>query len=85
MAKNNVVSIDLSKAKYPLGFEIESFRYDCNVVTHQKLPLACNFMPGLLDLQFRIEGNIHNDDTPNRVFQITWRGLGRISLLNGGE
>ena len=45
-------------------------------------------MPWLLDLQFRIEENIHNeifDDVPSRVFQIALRGVGKISLPNGGE
>ena len=45
-------------------------------------------MPWLLDLQFRIEENIHNetfDDVPSKVFQIALRGMGRISLPDGGE
>ena len=45
LGKNNLVSIYLSTVKYPLGFEPESFRCDCNVVAHLKLPLACNSMP----------------------------------------
>ena len=40
-------------------------------------------MPWLLNLQFRIEENIHNDDVASRVFQITLRGLSRISFPNG--
>ena len=40
-------------------------------------------MPWLMDLQFRIEENIHNYDVPSRVFQIKLRGMDRISLPNG--
>ena len=39
-----------------------------------------------MDLQLRIEENIHNetlDDVPSRVFRIALRGMGRISLPNG--
>ena len=28
---------------------------------------------------------MHNDDVPSRVFQITLRSFGRISLPNGAE
>ena len=44
-------------------------------------------MPWLLDLQFRIEENIHNEtsDVPGRVSQIALQGMGRISLPNGGD
>ena len=28
---------------------------------------------------------MHNDDAPSRVFQITLRGMGRISFPNGEE
>ena len=85
LSKSNLVSIDLSTAKYQLGFKPGFFRCDCNVATYLKLPLACNSIPWLLDLKFRIEENMHNDDVPSRVFQITLRGLGRIPLLNGGK
>ena len=44
-------------------------------------------MPWLLDLQFRIEQNIHNDEGPSWVFQMTLRGIppqrGRMGNLAG--
>ena len=88
MGKNSLVSIDLSTAKCPLGFAPGSIRFNCNVGTHQKLPLASNFLPSLLELQFRIEENIHNEtfyDVPSKVFHITLKGMGKISLSNGEE
>ena len=39
----------LNTIKSPLWVEPGSFRFHCNVVTHSKLPLACNFKPWLLD------------------------------------
>ena len=35
------------------------------------------------DVLFRIEEHMHNDDVLSRDFQITLRGLGRMSLPNG--
>ena len=45
LGKNSIVSIDLSTTKYSLGFESGSFRFNCNKVNHEKLPLVCNSMP----------------------------------------
>ena len=83
--KNNLVSTDPRTDIHPLGFEPG---FNCHVVIHSELPLACSFMPWLLDLQIRIEKNIHSktfDDVPSRVFQIALKVMCRISLPNRSE
>ena len=40
LGKNSLVSIDLITAKHPLRFEVESFRFDWNVVNPLKATLG---------------------------------------------
>ena len=47
----------------------------------QNAPPQKPSMSWLLDLQIRIEENIHSDDVPSRVFQITLSGLENSARL----